>query len=78
MTLSVKDIFLPLSLLIFIGGCKTSSKQVSDGGSKLPTEQRLAFEKAFMEGQRDKAIEDYKHFSFEEEQVSLLVLPDLH
>ena len=59
MTLSVKNIFLPLSLLIFIGGCKTSSKQVSDGGSKLPTEQRLAFEKAFMEGQRDKAIEDY-------------------
>lgn len=60
MTLSIKKLILPLfSMLIFMGGCKTGSKGTSDSGSKLPMEQRLAFDKAFMEGQRDKAIEDY-------------------
>jgi tetratricopeptide (TPR) repeat protein len=59
MTLSKKNIILPLSVLIFVSGCKTGSKVASDSGSKLPTEQRLAFDNAFMEGQRDKAIEDY-------------------
>jgi tetratricopeptide (TPR) repeat protein len=58
MILSVKNITVPLAVLLLAGGCK-SSKQTSDTGTKLSEEQRVALDKAFMEGQRAKAIEDY-------------------
>ena len=59
MTFFIKNIIIPFSLLMLVGGCKTSSKVVSDTGTKLTDEQRIALDRAFMEGQRAKAIEDY-------------------
>ena len=59
MTLSIKNICIPLVLLLLIGGCKTSNKAVSDTATKLTDEQKVSLDRAFMDGQRDKAIEDY-------------------
>ena len=59
MTLSIKNIAIPFVLLLLIGSCKTSSKAVSDTGTKLTDEQKVSMDRAFMEGQRAKAIEDY-------------------
>src|ERR1700733_8011835 len=58
MTLSAKNIIIPLALLVLAGGCKTN-KTASEAGTKLSEEQRVALDRAFMEGQRAKAIEDY-------------------
>ena len=60
MTSLIKNITIPLALILLVSGCKTSSKVTSDSGTKLSDEQRVALDRAFMEGQRAKAIEDYE------------------
>lgn len=60
MTLSIRHIAAAVALLLLLtGGCKTSSKQTSDAGTKLSDEQRVTLERTFMDAQRAKAIEDY-------------------
>ncbi|MCW3126075.1 MAG: tetratricopeptide repeat protein [Bacteroidetes bacterium] len=50
-------------LLIAVSGCKTSSHVAKNSGdksdTKLTTTQKVGIDRAFMEGQRAKAIEDY-------------------
>lgn len=59
MNLSIRNIIFVCMLLAMAGGCKTSSKSTEGSGSKLSQEQRVALDRAFMDGQKAKAIEDY-------------------
>jgi tetratricopeptide (TPR) repeat protein len=62
MILSIKNITVPVMLLLLIGGCKTTSKVAksdSDSPTKLSEEQRVTMMRTFMDAQIDKSIEDY-------------------
>jgi tetratricopeptide (TPR) repeat protein len=61
MILSIRHIALPVALLLIISGCKTSSKvaKADSSPTRLSDEQRVLLDRAFMDGQKDKAIEDY-------------------
>lgn len=63
MILDTRNIVLFAALLTLAAGCGTSRKVAKNEGadqhSKLSTEQRVAVDRAFMEAQKAKSIEDY-------------------